>query len=88
MTPQRTVKVAVVRGSCNAGLRVGDAFMLDGLRVIPLGHDRACSVAFATMVANIGRLALRKGPLFVSCPDPGTGSGGNVLLRLAREETP
>jgi uncharacterized repeat protein (TIGR04076 family) len=85
-------EVIAVRGTCNAGLEEGDTFHLQGLRVVPLGRDRACNVAFASLVMNAGRLGLRPGPLglragplYVCCPDPGTGEGGNVLFELSWE---
>jgi uncharacterized repeat protein (TIGR04076 family) len=80
------IRVAAVRGTCNARFEAGDAFYLKGIDLVPRGHDRTCCVAFASVVANVGRLKFVSGPIYVSCPDPGTGAGGNVLFELVREE--
>ena len=79
----RRIRVAAVRGACNAQLEVGDTFHLEGLSITPQGNDRACCFAFASIVANVGRLKLEPGPIHVSCPDPATGTGGNVLFEVA-----
>ncbi|MDI7277621.1 MAG: hypothetical protein QME94_16710 [Anaerolineae bacterium] len=78
------VEVVAVTGRCNAGLKVGDRFVLKGVEIIPEGEASICQVAFATVVTNSGRLRLQEWPIYVSCPDPGTGEGGNVILKLAR----
>jgi len=71
------VEVVRVRGTCNAGLCEGDTFILRGLRIIPQGP-----IAFASVVMNAGRLTLGSSPVCIACPDPGTGEGGNVVLKL------
>lgn len=76
------IDVARVRGTCNAGLAVGDSFLLRGLQINPEGHGKACPLALYSVMMNVGRLFLEGSPIFVSCPDPGTGAGGNVLLGL------
>jgi len=81
------IRVADVRGTCNARFETGDAFYLEGIDLVPRGHDRTCCVAFASVIANVGRLKFVAGPIYVSCPDPGTGAGGNVLFELVREES-
>jgi uncharacterized repeat protein (TIGR04076 family) len=80
-------QVVAVRGTCNAALKVQDVFILDGFYFIPQGHDRTCGVACASLVANVGRLKLKAGPVHISCPDPATGVGGNVLFELSLVET-
>jgi uncharacterized repeat protein (TIGR04076 family) len=85
MPAPRRVEVMAVRGTCNAQLEEGDTFVLQGLRIVPQGHDKACCFAFASIVANLGRLRFQD-PICVSCPDPGTGAGANVIFRLSREE--
>ncbi len=85
MPPARRVEVIAVRGgTCNARLEEGDTFAFEELRFVPQGHDKACYVAFASIVANLGRLKLQN-PIYVSCPDSGTGAGANVIFRLSEE---
>lgn len=75
-----------VRGEiCNARFEEGDAFTLERLRFVPQGHDKACCFAFASIVASMGRLK-RQNPICVSCHDPGTGAGANVIFELYQEE--
>lgn len=81
-------EVIRVRGVCNAELKEGDVFLLRGLRIIPQGNEKACQVAFASIIANSGRLKLLRGPIYISCPDPGTGEGGNVTFRISAVEEP
>ena len=82
------VKVDVVKvsGICNAALQESDFFLLDGAGILLQGHNRTCSLLCSSIVLNAGRLRLLKSPLFVSCPDPGTGDGGNVIVRLSAIE--
>jgi uncharacterized repeat protein (TIGR04076 family) len=80
------VKVITVRGTCNAGLKPHDVFLLENFRVTPHGHNKTCGVACASLVANVGRLKIQPGPVYISCPDPGTGVGGNVLFELSLAE--
>ncbi len=80
------IQVVRVTGRCNAGFAPGDRFLLRDWRITPCGHGRACQVAFATVVNNAGRVGLSGGrPVYVACPDPGTGEGGNVLMKLSLE---
>jgi uncharacterized repeat protein (TIGR04076 family) len=76
-------EVVTVRGTCNAELKEGDTFLIRGLNIVPQGNDKACSVAFASIMMNVGRLRLQDGPVHVSCPDAGMGEGGNVLFKLS-----
>ena len=87
MSKSRIVKVVAVSGTCNAGLEIGDTFLLEEFSLPPGKNGRSCLVAFATLIANIGRLKLQEGTVLVSCPDPGTGAGGNVIFELCRGET-
>jgi len=84
----RTIKaqVADIRGTCNAKLQLGDLFLLEELQITPRGHTRECMLAWASLAANVGRLRLEPHGLCVSCPDPGTGQGGNVLFELWIEQ--
>jgi uncharacterized repeat protein (TIGR04076 family) len=80
------VEVIAVKGTCNAELKPHDVFLLKNFRITPQGHNKACGVACASLVANVGRLKIQPGPVYVSCPDPGTGVGGNVLFELSWAE--
>ncbi len=80
------LEVVRVQGTCNAALAVGDTFTFKDLRIEPHQHDKVCSVAYATIVANVGRLHVEGSPLYIACPDPGTGEGGNVLFKLSLVE--
>jgi len=82
----QTIKVVAVRGRCNAGLKAGDTFVLDGWRIVSRNADRVCCVALASIVANGSRWKLQEGGLCVSCPDPATGEGGNVIFELCPQE--
>lgn len=84
--PELEIEVTRVQGKCNAGLRVGDRFAAGGTNVVPQGHDRSCHVALASVVLNAGRVVLSGDgdaqPVYVSCMDPGTGEGGNVVFAV------
>jgi uncharacterized repeat protein (TIGR04076 family) len=80
------IEVIAVRGKCNAGLAVGDTFLLDNWRIMSGNADKMCCVALASIVASGCRWKLHEGGLCVSCPDPGAGEGGNVIFRLCEEE--
>ncbi len=86
MSNVRKVEVVAVRGTCNAALEEGDIFLLEGFRIVPQNNEKACSIAFASIMASIGRLKLQEGPLYISCPDPNTGAGGNVIFKLSMVE--
>jgi uncharacterized repeat protein (TIGR04076 family) len=76
------IDVARVEGMCNAGLSTGQRFCMSGTGLASDDGQELCRVALASISLNVGRLGSGKGPLYVSCPDPGTGSGGNVVFRL------
>ena len=76
------IEVARVEGTCNAGLSIGQRFCMSGTGLASDDGQELCRVALASISLNVGRLGLGKGPLYVSCPDPGTGSGGNVVFRV------
>ena len=78
--------MVAVRGKCNAGLRVGDTFVLDGWRIISDNAAQVCCVALASIVANASRWKLREAGAYISCPDPATGEGGNVIFELRSQE--
>ena len=88
--PGLEIEVVRVQGKCDAGLRPGDRFEASGPHITALGHDRVCQVALASVVLNAGRATLPEsgGSICVSCMDPGTGDGGNVIFRVAAEPEP
>jgi hypothetical protein len=63
-------------------LKSGDIFLVDRLQITSLGRNHICCIAIASLVANIGRLKIQQSPIYVTCPDPGVGLGGNVLFEL------
>jgi uncharacterized repeat protein (TIGR04076 family) len=81
--PDVRIDVVRTRGHCIADFHEGETFFYKGSQLI--GADRAfdCLFAQATVVNNLGRLRLEKSPIYLSCPDPGTGEGGNVIFRIA-----
>lgn len=86
MTRTTRASVISVRGRCNAGLQLGDLFLLEGLRIVPQNRAQTCALACASLIANAGRLELHPLGLYVSCPDPGTGQGGHVVFSLSWTE--
>ena len=80
------IEVIAVRGKCNAGLAVGDTFLLHNWRIISGNADKMCCVALASVTACASRWKLHEGGVCVSCPDPGVGEGGNVIFGLCQEE--
>ncbi|MBN2002268.1 MAG: TIGR04076 family protein [Anaerolineae bacterium] len=79
----KTIRVVKVKGRCNAGLEVGDTLFMDGLALVPRQDDKVCYVALASIMASIGRLSLSQPVVCVSCPDPATGAGGNVIFEIS-----
>ncbi len=77
------IDVAKVCGHCNAALENGDSFLLRGTSITPQGHWKSCQIALASVVMNAGRLRISESPIYIACPDPGTGEGGNVTFRLS-----
>lgn len=80
------VEVVKVQGYCQGKLEVGDLFRFSSLEIVPIGHQKSCCTAFLTLITNAGRLKLTNNPIFISCPDPGTGLGGNVIFQISKEE--
>jgi uncharacterized repeat protein (TIGR04076 family) len=77
------IKVAKICGRCNAALEIGDTFILRGYKISPLGNEKSCQVAWMSIINNVGRLRLNNGPIYVACPDPAMGEGGNVIFKLS-----
>ena len=78
----KRLDAVAVTGNCNAGLRVGDTFLLDGWRIISGNADKLCCAALASVIANASRWKLCEGGLLISCPDPAAGEGDNVIFEL------
>lgn len=83
MPIEKRAKVVAVKGICNAGLEIGDEFLLKDLQFIPVEKERSCCIAYASILANIGRLKFQETPIYISCPDPGTGNGGNIIFEVS-----
>ena len=87
------VRIDVVRtlGKCNADFHEGETFFYEGSQLIGTERGFDCLFAQGTIVTNLSWLRLEKRPIYLSCPDPGTGEGGNVTFRIsfmsAREES-
>lgn len=79
-------KIVQIQGVCNAGLKVGDEFIVKDWEILPCKQENTCSLAFASIVNNAGRVRIYPNPIFISCPDPGTGEGGNVIFELSIEK--
>jgi uncharacterized repeat protein (TIGR04076 family) len=79
------VRIDVVRicGRCDADFHEGDTFLYKEAHLIGMDRGFDCLFAQATIVTNLGRLRLERGPIYLSCPDPGTGEGGNVTFRIS-----
>ena len=81
--PDVRIEVVRTRGKCNAGFHKGETFFYKGAQLIGAERGFECLFAQATIVTNLGRLTLEKCPIYLSCPDPGTGEGGNVTFRIS-----
>ena len=67
----RRIRVAAVRGACNARLEVGDTFQLESLSITPRGNDRVCFLAVSQLPIGQGVWQLQSEERFfshVSCP--------------------
>ena len=80
------IKVVTVRGNCQAGFEVGDTFTLSGLQIVAGNNQKSCLVAFASIVANVSRCKFQESAIYISCPDPATGTGGNVIFEVVTKE--
>ena len=85
--PDVRIEVVRTRGHCNADFHEGESFFYKGSQLIATERGFDCLFALATVVVNAGRLRLEKGPIYLSCPDPGTGEGGNVIFRVSPAES-
>jgi uncharacterized repeat protein (TIGR04076 family) len=81
--PDLQVEVVRTRGKCNADFHEGETFTYQGSQIISKERGFDCLFAQGTIAINLGRLKLKKGPIYLSCPDPGTGEGGNVTFRIS-----
>jgi len=83
----KRAQVISKRGICNSGFLVGDMFQITDLLIVPENTTRVCRFAFASIVANCNRIKISNDSLCISCPDPATGAGGNVLFKITDEES-
>jgi len=80
-------EIVKVSGMCNASFQEGDVFTITDLNVISQHHQRSCTFLCSSIIMNTGRLRLENKPLYISCQDPGTGEGGNVIVKLSAGES-
>jgi uncharacterized repeat protein (TIGR04076 family) len=85
--PDVRIEVIRIHGHCSTDFHKGETFFYKGSQLIGTERDFDCLFAQTTVVTNAGRLRLEKGPIYLSCPDPGTGEGGNVMLRISSIDT-
>ena len=89
--PDVRIEIVRTRGKCNADFHEGETFLYKESQLIGTERGFDCLFAQATIVTNLGRLRLEKCPMYLSCPDPGSGEGGNVTFRIsfmsAREQS-
>lgn len=86
---RRAVATVVgVRGTCNAGYRLGDKVTvnLDNACINKEESDSLCVFAISALLANMSRTRRGEDAL-ASCPDPATGLGGNVVFKIIKEES-
>ena len=81
--PDVRIEIVRTRGKCNADFHEGETFLYKGSQLIGTERGFDCLFAQATIVTNLGRLRLEKCPMYLSCPDPGSGEGGNVTFRIS-----
>jgi uncharacterized repeat protein (TIGR04076 family) len=86
--PDVRIKVVRIHGKCNANFHEGETFLYNGSQLIGAERGFDCLFAQGTIMTNLGRLTFEKDPIFLSCPDPGSGEGGNVTFRISYIESP
>jgi uncharacterized repeat protein (TIGR04076 family) len=84
--PDVRIEVVRIHGKCNADFHEGEAFLYNGSQLIGAERGFNCLFAQGTIVTNLGRLKLEN-PIYLSCPDPGAGEGGNVTFRVSLMES-
>jgi uncharacterized repeat protein (TIGR04076 family) len=80
-----------VRGHCNAGIEVGDKFVLEGANISLEKSNKICGIAFASIypilfAARCGVDLEGSGLRGVQCLDPGPSSGGDGTVIFKIEE--
>lgn len=80
-------KIVRVQGLCHAGFAVDEEFQITEYQILPCSHSKTCALAFASLVNSLGRMKIENQPILISCPDPGTGEGGNVIFKLYKGES-
>ena len=86
---RRAVATVVrVTGTCNAGYKIGDKILvnLDNACINKEASHNLCIFAINAILANMSRTRQGEDTL-ASCPDPATGLGGNVILKIIKEES-
>ena len=80
-------EVVRLKGTCNAGYRSGDKVVvnLDNACIDKKQSDSLCIFALNAILANMSRIR-QQDTILASCPDPGTGLGGNVIFQIVKEE--
>ena len=81
-----------VKGVCNAGIKPGSKFVIEGGNLVLDECDVICPTALASI--NYRFYALQRSPKrpvskFIQCPDPyiwGKGNGATVLFEITVEE--
>ena len=80
-------EVVRLTGSCNAGYRLGDKVVvnLDNACIDKKQSDSLCIFALSAILANMSRISEEE-RILASCPDAGTGLGGNVIFEIVKGE--
>ena len=81
-------KVVKVSGKCNAGYKIGDSIFIDRDKSLINKNesDNLCIWALISIASNMCRVDENES-ILTSCPDPGTGRGGNVVFKVETTET-
>lgn len=80
--PDVRIEVVRIHGVCNANFHEGETFLYSGSQLIGAERGYDCLSAQGTIVTNLGRLKFEN-PIYLSCPDPGAGEGGNVTFHVS-----
>lgn len=86
-----TVVAKEVKGTCDAGIKPGSKFVVEGRNIVLKESDVICPVAFASMYYRIyAHDAGAKVGRYIPCPDSYIWSsdygGGSVLFEINVEE--
>ena len=81
--PDVQIEVVRTHGHCSADFHEGETFFYKRSQLISTERGFDCLFAQGTIATNLDRLTLMKGPIYLSCADPGLGEGGNVTFRIS-----